>query len=309
MKIVRRFRPRHALVLLATCALAGCIEFEHQTLTFRHDAARDTLLIYQNYRGIRGEDHARHGGPMALSPNEQHQLLSVWHDEHTFFFGNWITELNLSEMRRKLAEETAPDAGEPATAEPVAMRQLATQLLTSVRIHSGPFYRDDRGHLGGVQRVTVSNVSAIVAAGNTAIRAACAEEAGKEANDEVTRARFRRAAQDPEPFIVVDGNRITVRLPMSQQEYAKSADPESAGADPVVVAFARAGGKVTFAVGIATIVFGRTDSTRETLALPVEPDTYDASAEAFVRDRFGIAEAFDPAVDAERFFAPPAPPP
>jgi len=54
------------IACLAVLLLPGCIEFEKQTLVFRHYPGTDTLVIWQHYEGIHGEDN-EHG----LSKNER----------------------------------------------------------------------------------------------------------------------------------------------------------------------------------------------------------------------------------------------
>jgi len=292
----RRTRAVFAAVFIAI-AVSGCMEFEQQTLWYHHDAATDTLRIHQTYRGIHGSDL-----PEGLSALEIDQLRSVWNGERTFFFGNWITELDLTSGRKTLAETPASDLTEPARAYDAAMRRVISLLLAHSHISNGPFYTDDSGRLCGVQRVEITNLSRIIPAANDAMRAAFAEEAANENNDEGKRTRYARAANDPAPFIVITGNRISVRIPASREEFESEASPEDD--DNELQALQRAGGSATFADDIVTITFGREDSERESLTLPEQPKVTVHNAETFVRERFGIAAKFDPAADADQFLRP-----
>ena len=76
----------------------------------------------------------------------------------------------------------------------------------------------------------------------------------------------------------------------------------------MVQAFERSGGTIVHADGMVTIAFGRADSAGESLTGPGDSERYSPVAVPFVRNNFGLAEKFDPAADAERFFAPPSDP-
>ena len=84
--MAQRYRSTFLVVCLAL--FTGCLEFEQQTLTYRYDAKTDTLRIFQSYQGIFGAD-AKDG----LSQDELAQLDSVLTGQRTFFFANWIFEL------------------------------------------------------------------------------------------------------------------------------------------------------------------------------------------------------------------------
>ena len=98
------------IACLAVLLLPSCIEFEKQTLMFRHYPETDTLVILQHYEGIYGEDQ-EHG----LSEKERKQLHSVVTGKHTFFFSNWITTYDaahttkfIEETEAKLKQENLP---------------------------------------------------------------------------------------------------------------------------------------------------------------------------------------------------------
>jgi hypothetical protein len=289
-------RPRLlpvAALALATLLLAGCIQFVEQTMSYRYDAASDTLLIYQRYTGISGESEES-----GLSDNERAQLDSVLQGERTFFFNNWITELNLSAIRKHLQDN--PPGADDATKQ--AEATLIRLLAESVHISNGPFFLDDQGRLCGVQRVTVRNVTRLLAAGNALIRVELKAEAENETEADKKRLLLQAAAQ-PEPFITIEGNRIQVRFPwdehLEEDESYKRLHAE----------FDRQGGSFTVADGWLTATLGARDSVRETLTLPFWDQKKLAhagtpNAVPYVTQQVGLATAFDPAKDAERFFGP-----
>ena len=68
----RSMRRKFLLWLLPIVLLAGCIEFERQTLTYSYNPATDTLKVFQDYHGIFGADTTN-----SLSNEELTQFDSV----------------------------------------------------------------------------------------------------------------------------------------------------------------------------------------------------------------------------------------
>ncbi|MBG87739.1 MAG: hypothetical protein CMO80_12660 [Verrucomicrobiales bacterium] len=102
-----------SLLAIALPMLAGCIEWDHQEVRYRYDAKADRLRIFQNYEGIYGADKKD-----SLSSSERSQLKSVLAGGRTFFFANWIVEINLPEVkgnrfggRRRVEPGVVRDAG------------------------------------------------------------------------------------------------------------------------------------------------------------------------------------------------------
>ena len=222
--------------------------------------------------------------------------VRIWTGEQVFFFGNFLAGVDLAEFRDQIDRPPDPDTTPTAQAARAADNELNALIVANVHISNGPFYLDGAGRLCGVQRVTVTRVSAILSAVNVATRADQADEAVNPKTPATMRAVYDHAATDPRPSIVMDGNRVVVRAPSSRRDFDERDDSE----------FTRAGGTVSFADDISTMSFGRSHSEREALTLPVHPGQYRPNAIAFVREHFGLAEEFDPVADADRFFSTPA---
>jgi len=47
---------RIGLILFGLCWWLGCVDFEKQTMVYRHYPKADTLVIWQQYEGIYGDD-------------------------------------------------------------------------------------------------------------------------------------------------------------------------------------------------------------------------------------------------------------
>jgi hypothetical protein len=267
---------------------SGCIQFERQLLTYRHDPSSDTLRVYQTYVGVFGDGTAegtllsgasssgspvRHGE--GLNPDEQNQLLDAFAGQQTYTYTSWPS-LDFAEVR-------AEKAGLPPEAVQV--------LLAGLHVSNGPFYLDAEGRLCAVQRITVTHISKVLAAFEAVVRSDFAKDRGSRSAEQY--ALELRVAANPEPLVWLEGNRVTLRRPQLRENF------ESDDYDSLV----HAGVEIAFADDTATFRFGRTDSDHELFAVLPDPGaTYVGNAVAFVRERFGIAERFDAQADAARFF-------
>jgi hypothetical protein len=276
-------------------ALTGCIEFERQTVTYQHDAKADTLLIHQTYHGLYGADDTT-----KLSEQERGQLDSVMKGERTFFFSNWILELNAASFKETLANKLTPETNSLKEAQRRAETNLLTLLIANVRVENGKFYLNEKGQPCGTQRVTIRNVSKLLAAGNALLRKALeVEMKGKEtaAERELINASLAR----PEPFFTLNAQQIRFRYPMPREQFEKDSSADQP-TERFVAEFVKAGGTVSHQNGEVHVRFGRTDTARESLNLPMTTDKrYQANALGHLRESYGLAKDFDAKKDAEEF--------
>lgn len=287
---------RRLLVLLAvTLALTGCIEFDRQTVTYEHDAQADTLRIHQTYHGIYGADDVTQ-----LSEKEREQLADVMKGQRTFFFANWIFELNIGAFKELLASEAIPKTNSLEEALRRAETNLLTLLVANVRVENGKFYLNDEGRPCGTQRVTIRNVSKLVAAGNELTRRDL-EVKLRRGETAAERELINAALARPEPFFTLTGQQIRYRGPSTRAEF------DQLGADDpklkqLISEFIRQGGTMAHENGEIRLRFGRTDATRETATLPMIGKGYQANASTHLRETHGLTKDFDPKQDAEAFF-------
>ncbi|MBI3882471.1 MAG: hypothetical protein HY301_20725 [Verrucomicrobia bacterium] len=288
--------PALFLPALLLGLLAGCIEFDEQTMSYRYDAATDTLRIFQDYRGIHAEK-----GP--VTTEEREQFDSVLNGQRTFFFNNWITEFNREGVAEtlaklhdpaKLAEMKLPEGAQPK------LEKFLKLLLEHVRVENGPFYLDARGQLCGVQYVTVTKFSAVLAAGNDYVpffARSQAEEGEKSPEEKAVLLKF---ATKPKPFAQFDGNAMTVRYPVTAAEYEKefgaaAEDPQSAER------IRKAGLKVSFADDVVTFQFGKKSDQVSTLILPFKTNAYSPNLIELARAKHNVRETFDTKKAAQEF--------
>ncbi len=274
--------------------LTGCLDYGRQTLTYRYDMKRDTLRIFQVYQGIFGEDQ-----PVGLSAKELDQLHSVLSGQRTFFFANWILEYDRAEIRKALEDPAKPEVKSDAATRERQQRFLRL-LLDNVRVANGAFYLDEQGRLCGIQCVTVTRFSSLVAEANTGIRDLLKLEAGREKVPAEERNLFLKSAEQPQPFVIMEGNQLRLRIPMTHASFEKSFSPGTDSAKQLDQ-FKQQGGKVAFAGNQMKWSFGAPSDTVTTLTLPVSEKPYVANALDAVKSRAVVRENMDVAAAAKAF--------
>lgn len=289
--MLKRLLPFLALVL----TLTGCIEFERQTVTYEHDAKADTLLVHQTYHGIYGADDVT-----KLSEQEQGQLNSVMKGQRTFFFANWIFELNVEGFKDQLAEAATPKTNSLEEAHRRAQTNALALLIANVRIESGKFYLNDKSQPCGTQRVTIRNVSKMIEAGNALLRRTLEVEM-KKSDSAAERKLTNESLARPEPFITLTGQQLRVRFPLSKEAFDKAGNDDEK-LRHFFAEFVRLGGAMSHESGEVHLGFGRADAGRETVTLPMAgKESYRANALAHLRDAYSLVKDFDPKNDAEEF--------
>ena len=288
---------RFFALLTVILALTGCIEFERQTLTYEHDAAADTLLIHQTYHGIYGAADLSQ-----LSAQEQGQLADVMSNQRTFFFANWIFELNVKSFKETLTNNAEPETDLLKETQRRATTNMLALLVTNVCVENGEFYLNDEGRPCGTQRVTIRNVSKLLAAGNEATRRLWEVELkGDRAAEE--RELIKASLARPEPFFSLAGQQINFRYPLARAEYDQLGADDPKHWKHLISEFIRQGGTMTHENGEIRLRFGRIDAKRETVTLPMAgKENYRPNTVAHLREKYGVSGTFDPKQDAEAFF-------
>ncbi|MBI5773785.1 MAG: hypothetical protein HZA89_08590 [Verrucomicrobia bacterium] len=295
-KILRLFA---AALLLA--AFTGCLEFEEQTLAYRHDAQTDTLRIFQDYHGIFGGDQAD-----GLSRDEQEQLRSVLTTPRTFFFANWIFEINHAALREQLNRLRDPEKRrEEKFSEEgiVRLEQFFKTLLANSKIENGPLYLDAKGRLCGAQFVTLTKISEVLRTANAVIPDFLRQEAAKEETTAEGKAVMLASAQKRKIFLCLQGNEFTITWPLTRAAYEK-AFGAAAEPDPKAAAFRRSGGKVSFADNEVTLTIGAVSDSTTTLTLPMSDKPYVGNAVETAKAQGTIKEKFDAPTAMKKFLAP-----
>jgi hypothetical protein len=285
-------------LLICLALFTGCIEFGEQTLTYRYDLRTDTLRMFQDYRGIFGADDRD-----TLSDDEVGQLESVLKGGRTFFFANWIFEFNRAQFQEQL--EKLKDTEERKkmgwTDDGVAkLEKLFGLLIENVRVENGDFYSDAKGRLCGVQRVTITQASKIIAAINPVLKEHCKAEAAGEGTSPEDKAAYLKAASGSQDFIRLEGNCLTLSWSMTRSDYDKMVASEST-ANKQLQEFKRSGGTVSFANEVVTWTLGSPTNTLTSLTLSMSEKPYAPNAVEAVKKRSSIRKQFDPQAAAKEF--------
>lgn len=252
---------RRNLSLIAALALlvssVGCIEFERQVMTYRYDQKTDTLLIFQDYQGIYGADN-----PAKLADIEASQFQSVLAGGRTFFFANWIFEINLKNLRDAIVD--LPDRSAETVAEDelnLVSLAAAKVFWENCKIENGALYLNSQKRLSGVQRVQISNLRKILPAVEEALKAYFKAQAGQGLEDLGKQQAFELVSRPDWKFIELNGNRIVARFPMSAEEYRSSFEKND-GQSEYFRKLKTAGIDVRHSQGIVTIAMGRATDKR-----------------------------------------------
>jgi len=268
--------PLKSAMFVAVVALsAGCISFDQQTVSYQHDAAHDRLRVQIVYSGIYGDTLATR-----LTAAEETDLLEVVQGRQVYLFDGWLPIVDLDELCIEPGEPVSPHASEASRRAEFALRDWRALLAVNTQISNGPFYVDVAGRLSAVQHITISNVRALVEAGNRTWR----QQAEARLMDAP---EWTVAASIAEP-VQLDRNQLILRYP-AEDELPGERRWLDAGILSVVDA-------------VATLTLGSPAAPRVAFVTP-SANHYQPNAVEFVRYRVGLAAHFDPRADADSFFS------
>ena len=299
--MTRRFRRLSSLLVLPGL-LAGCLEFEQQTMSYRYDNVTDTLRIFQDYHGIFGADAKGKAGE-GLSAEEQEQLESVLKGQRTFFFSNWIEEYNREQFEQQLQELKIPEKrAELKLSETglASLEKLLKLMRENVRVENGPFYLDGGKKLCGVQYVTVTRCSALIAAVNEFAPYFVKTQATEENRSEQDKAVALKFAGHLSPVVQLDGNALTVRWPMTRGGYDQDYGPSAK--DAAKLAEARQAG-LSFSFEEDTVIWklGKPADAITRLTLSFSTNPYVPNLVGPAGKQHSIRETFDARAAANDF--------
>ena len=279
-------------LIFAGCT--SCIEFDKQTMVFRHYPKTDTLVIWQQYEGIHGE-----GEGDELRDEEIEQLESVLQGQRTFFFANWGYEYDGKAVKQYIQDLKKELKEGAADKDPAQLRSLISSLellQKSIDIYNVSFYLNKQGQLSATQQVTLRNVSKHIKAANTFLRGLIV--IGKlDADDEFTQFLLDRSVEDELEYITLEGQRLRVQWPMSAKQFKQLAVDED-----VIKKFTQTGGTVKHANGSLWVEIGKVQSADTTVSMRLSDAEFKNNAAEHVAKRFGIDRKFDPAKARAAFF-------
>lgn len=179
--------------------LAGCLEFDAQEITIRHDPKADRIDMLFVYRGLFVES----GNGSSDKPVEKalKDLEKVLQNGEFLFWCNWPFGI-----------DPTGDQKPPVAA-----------LLAHVDVENGALFTDPKGVLCGYQFVRIREAKAFVEKLNTMLELAA--QAGLAAGidghrlDGDTRELLREFQRGGEKMLVVEPGRIALQLPCSTKDH------------------------------------------------------------------------------------------
>ena len=292
------------IACLAVLLLSGCIEFEKQTLVFRHYPETNTLVIWQHYEGIHGEDNEHD-----LSKKEREQLHSVVNGQRTFFFGNWITEYNAEDTGKFIAEEEARlkkgFASKPEADEARQLLAFARMVRKSVIIKNGPFYLNQQKRLSATQHVTLNNVGKITRDINAFFHMAILQGnrifdvfGGFEKGDPNIEL-LEKSAHVKMEYLTLKGQQLQFRWPMTAEHFHRGMREKSTAK---LVELARKGGvTIQQKDNLLIITVGKLKAADTFVCIKLPDVAFQPNANGTVSKRYGLAKDFNPAKARAKF--------
>jgi hypothetical protein len=260
--------------------------------------AGDELTIFQEYYGIFGKElenpkkKKEKKQKTELTDAEMREIRSVVYGERTFFFNNWITEYNrakLLEQANRLEHPTQELSASDKQDSRIWL-PLLKLLLANVTVSNGEFFYDGQRRLSAYQIVRVTNVEQLIEQANRSISLAILAETqsrNAEGTNRKSDPRYRALAEAGFDWIKINGNRIGVSFPASQEEYLKARNEAQTYAGHGVPAV-----EVAYDDGLITIVIGT--SGRQPVAISKQVQgPYSANAVQHVAAEYGIKEQLD----------------
>ncbi|MDE2680035.1 MAG: hypothetical protein OSB29_01560 [Verrucomicrobiota bacterium] len=284
------FLIKKLIACLVVVLLLGCIEFEKQTLVFRHYPETDTLVIWQHYEGIHGEDHE-----YGLSETEREQLHSVVNGQRTFFFANWIFEYNTKGIDRfiKEGEGEIKEGIEPKAKADVVRQSLGWMKLLkkSVTIENDPFYLNEQKRLCATQQVTLRNAGTLIRELNVIMRSSYLQgenifrtfEEG-DPNIEL----LEKSALAKMEFLTLKGQQLRFQLPLTEKNFCES------DVDDLKL-FRKAGVPFEHKNNLLTITAGKVKAAETSVSMQFPKVAFQPNATETVSKRYGLAKDFNPA--------------
>ena len=292
------------IACLAVLLLSGCIEFKKQTLVFRHYPETNTLVIWQHYEGIHGEDNEHD-----LSKKEREQLHSVVNGQRTFFFGNWITEYNAEDTGKFIAEEEARlkkgFASKPEAEEARQMLAFARMVRKSVIIKNGPFYLNQQKRLSATQHVTLNNAGKIIRDINALFHMAILQGNGifdvfggfEEGDPNIE--LLEKSAHAKMEYLTLKGQQLQFRWPMTAEHFHRGMREKSTAK---LVELARKGGvTIQQKDNLLIITAGKLKAADTFVCIKLPDVAFQPNANGTVSKRYGLAKDFNPAKARAKF--------
>ena len=262
-------------LVIGLAALQGCVEFERETIVWRHDPVRDELRMLMIYEGIFSEGNIE---------RSRKELRSVLLRPRTFLFSNWVLEYDrdaVLDWRSDLhddKDEIPPDTY-------AASVRLIDLVLENVFVDNGSFYLNQANKLAGYQQATIRNVAAIATAANQLINTALIDDelgASDISLGSASEGMIQDAAYADHEWITLYEGELRLRFPVAPADYSEFVLERADDDD--WHALIEGGMRETYVVGILAVVFGQPWASTTTTSVAVDDGPYEANLLEFVEE-------------------------
>jgi hypothetical protein len=282
------------VLVMLTVSLTSCVRFDKQTLTYRYDAEKDELRIFQVYERISAQ-----GQDGKLTDVEKKELGDVIMGQHTFFFGNWILEYNEKLVKGNIAQSKKRAHDEPHTALEKAELELMEQLVSSIEVENGKFFLNGSNELCAYQKVSVSNVSKLVEKTNQFLSLGIQSTEGLsgDAFSQEGKAQIRKFFETTN-CLELKGNQFIVHFPMSHENFSKMrkdlTEAKSKGEPDLLLSLLEEDFDMSYEEPIMQVVVGGKYSKQtEIEADKLQEGEYNTLVLNHVRENFTLEEDVD----------------
>jgi len=195
-------------LLFVLAAMAGCLEFDEQTVYVEHDEAGDRLLLIIDYQGL--YETNGHG-------SAQEDLEEILKAKTVALWSSWPFAFALEDMRVSLEEMAATE--DPELSEPLRLDCL--KLLDRVRVLNAGFYADTAARPCASQVVIIEKVNDTLSLANRTLNAAIREETARESENQFEQ-MCRAAAAADHTWLVLKGHALIAEVPLPESEFEEA---------------------------------------------------------------------------------------
>ena len=196
------------VLLLTLAAMAGCLEFDEQTIYVEHDEANDRLLLIIDYQGL--YETNGHG-------SAQEDLEEILRAKTVALWSSWPFSVSLDQLRTDLQEMAAEES--PDLPEPVRLDCL--KLLDRVRVLNAGFYTDAAGRPCASQVVIIEKIGDTLPLANRTLNTAIREQAAHESESQPMQ-MCRAAAAADHTWLVLKGHALIAEVPLPESEFEEA---------------------------------------------------------------------------------------
>ncbi len=200
-----------------TAVLAGCLDFEEQTVYVEHDEKNDRLVAVVRYRGIYASDETSYGfGKTKARVKEAMEELQEAIDTETVAVGcNWPFAFPLKELRAGL-KNPSRSGGFPLSEQ--GRKDLLT-VLQRIQVLNAGFYLDAHGRICGAQVLIVKQLKDTVRLTNSLFSEAMQSSLEEQETLGSHEKLVLDAVRNGHTWLEIKGSSVIVSVPFTEEQF------------------------------------------------------------------------------------------